>query len=248
MQTTVKYYSRSNVGSKNFDNDFLLKIAEEIQSIIEEYRDSSVALEEVEEFLDEYEWNTGQGYTINYDEGKIILYDKKIQQGCSYGYDEITIVLQDEEPANSPIIRGLRELAEKLKDDANYRVTSSSNFKDDASPLVGIYQNLLNYLNEDEEFDELILSGQEVKKLIIQPWIETVLEINEDEDYYGYAWGEEVNTIPVCAQNPYASAGDCWDWNGDEKEFSITVQFTSLVGAHYHVFEETITIERIEED
>lgn len=253
MQVMVNYYSRSNVGPKNFTNDFLAEITEEIKKIATQHHTMTDALEQIEEYLEECEFNLGQGYTINYDEKTITLYDKKISHGASWGYDEVTIKLIEDDPLQSPLIQELLKLKEKINDDDKYSVTV--NFDDDCSPLSPIYTDLKSYLQEieyfgdEEEFDwrdieEVYLTGEEVKELIIDNWIEQVLYIEEESP--GYAWGEEVDIVPVVSSNPFAKAGDSWEWDGDENEFYITVYYTYSFCCHFYSNSETITVTRID--
>lgn len=252
MKVMVNYYSRGNVGPKEFTNDFLAEITEKIKNIAAQYHDMNNALEEIEKYLEKCEFDVGQGYTINYDEKTIILYDKRISHKASWGYDEVTIKLIKNDPLQSPLIQGLLQIKERINDNDKYSVTV--NFEDDCSPLSPIYTDLKLYLQEieyfedEEEFDwrdieEVYLTGEEVKKLIIDNWIEQVLYIEEESP--GYAWGEEVDIVPIVSSNPFAKAGDSWEWDGDENEFYITVYYTYSFCCHFYSSSETITITRI---
>lgn len=253
MQVMVNYYSRDNVGSKDFNNDFLESITKEIKKIATQHHSMTDALEQIEKYLKECEFETGQGYEINYDEKTITLYDKKISHGASWGYDEVTVKLIEDDPLQSPLVQGLLQLKEKINDNDKYIATV--HFDDNCSPLSPIYTNLKLYLQEiehfedDEDFDwrdvkEVYLTGKEVKELIIDNWIEQVLYIEEESP--GYAWGEEVDIVPVNSSNPFARAGNYWEWDGDKNKFEITVYYTYSFCCHLYSASETITVARID--
>lgn len=240
-RTSLRFYTRDNISSGFFDNEFLEEIAEEIKREIEEQDYSSIEemFEEVKNILSEYEFDVGEGYEIDYENKQIKLYDKKIDKAGSWGYDEITISIL---PEKSELIESLKELMNKIKDDDRYIVVSGDNFESDVSPLESIYCLIRE---EGEEYDddiEIILSGNEVK-MCIEAWIDYVLEVEKESP--GYAYGEEVDIVPICTQNPYAAAGDAWDWEGDENEFTISVKYTWRGGCHYFLGDDYITFTKL---
>ena len=76
---STRFYSRDNISSEYFSNEFLEEIAEEIKNRVEkgDYSDIKEVFEEIENVLDEYEFDVGKGYEIDYDVWSVKLYDKK---------------------------------------------------------------------------------------------------------------------------------------------------------------------------
>lgn len=234
MRIYVEKYARDNVGSIAFNNDFLLDIANEVKKIAEKCNNVDEAFDKIEEFLEECEFGVGQGYEIDEEEGKIVVYDKNIELNsyggvnCSWGYDEIVIVLLDDEPS---MLEALKQVIEKIQDDAIYEVTADIS---DAGFLYSAFEDFA--CSEQQE-----ITGEELKRYL-RDWVDCVKQI--DEENAGFADGMKVNQIPICAQNPYAYGGDSWSFDGDENELTLYASYTVLLGAHYHQSSEYISFKK----
>lgn len=249
---STRFYSRDNISSEYFSNEFLEEIAEEIKNRVEgrDYSNIKEVFKEIKSILDEYEFDVGEGYEIDYDNRSVKLYDKKIDKAGSWGYDEIVLTILPQKPR---LLESLRKVLSKIKDDDKYIVVSGHKFKSDVSPLENIYyfiREILESKGEDEDYDfgspfedvEIILTGDEVKKCINE-WIEFVLRT--DKESPGYAYGWEVDVVPICTQNPYAAAGNSWDWEGDENDLTISVTYTWYGGCHHFLSDDYITFTKL---
>lgn len=237
----IRTYARDNVGNKMFTNNKLLRIANEIQQISDKYKDRKKMFKKIKKILEGTEFKRGEGYKINEEENKIVLYDKKLQVNkygvveCSWGYEEIEITFLDEEAG---LLQALKEIIKKIKDDDEYEVIS------DVAPcglLSGAFGDFVND-NVFEKYIETEISGKELKEYL-KDWVSYVKKI--DKESPGFADGMEVDEVPVCSNNPFEYAGDGWSFEGDENELTIKASYTALAGAHYHKFHEYISFIKI---
>lgn len=241
MKVHVYEYSRDNISSNVLQNELLLEITEKIKEIAKKSRKPEAFFRKVEKLLGKYKFRAGQGYEIDKDENKIILYDRRyvvnkygvVEYSC--GYDKVIIEILDEK---SELIDSLEKYIEEIDDKAIYEVYVNAG---NDGYLYAVFYDFIDNNDEDDVIYEI--TGEDLK-YYLREWIKYVKEV--DKEFPGFAYGEEVEQVPIQTQNPYAVGGDSWGWEGTKDELTITVRYTTRMGYHFYRFSEEITFKKID--
>jgi hypothetical protein len=202
-------------------------------------------VEEIIERLEEEEYNVSfdekdrkikikAGFTISFkvnnNEIREITVDNAfVHNGASYGYEEIKFIVVDEE---EKITNKLLKEVEKIEDNSKW----VCDFVDKGD---GLLSSSLDW-NEIEKEKEL--SGKELKEFVKEFCLSLEENYREDE---AILYDGESFAGPICANNPYAYAGDTFSYEIKEDEVCLKYEYTDLLGAHYHLLKEKVVFKKV---
>lgn len=229
MKVYTVYLSKNKTKSKLFSNEFLKSVAKEVESIAKKHKKASSALYEIKRHLKNKctsgEFAPNQGFIIDFAHERVILYEAN---HATQEYDEVRLSLI--EYNGSYFITRMKDTIKKIENNALYIV--ESNFDEDGL-LYPVFKNL----KESNHKKKIKLKGEEVKKLL-NNWLEFVYSI--DKESPGFILGWEVNVVPICSLDPFAVAGNKWEFNGNKKSIEIKCKYVIQCGEVYRQFLEAI--------
>lgn len=241
METKISYYSRGNVGNRDFNNTLLEAIADKVQELLKDYDYfEDYVLSELDGEIIECDNNE---YTLVWDEDKnklfveedcgieiyvcddeIILEDNCLSNGCSWGYDKITI---SEDTWYDRAEEAEKAIVEFLKTHDNWRIE----WLDGGEYAIGMSAESCGIILDNSALDfeyKDVISKEDAIDLV--------------EHIFSYLANCEPQEGPICSNNPYAWGQDDFEWEIDGDTVTIKTQYLIGLGAEDHLCEECIKL------
>lgn len=198
-KTSIQYYSRGNIGSREFDNERLEKMAERVAKLIEK----GIAPEAIAKHERLF------GFEIEVADSYVDIVDRNIDaHGNSWGRDVVRINIVT---LGDTLLDAFLEDIDDIPDDSSWEITELS---------VGY--GLLDFgMFYDTDYKESqLLLGAEVKGLLRQfaRYIEYQADATEDP---GFLDGQAGGGQPLDGPAPYAWSYCGWSYKVD-KEIVLT--------------------------
>lgn len=193
MRLYIGYYSADSSGAREFDNEELEAVKDEVVRMLKR----GDSMEEVEEYLED------EGCKYEIEGNEITLYD---------GYDEIRIVKL---PIPPKLVSKLEKLAERIDDDALYMVDTNVGDHDYDSPLWDVprgevkgsdvkeyIRGWCKYVREKDEEEPGYADGY--------PVCQEPLYNSFAWGGYSWSWEGDVNKITIVAKDVIYSRESEW--------------------------------------